>query len=223
MSKSLNYLTDGYLGQAVILRYNPIFDWTKYFPKLKEEWRKYFIKPEEIKKILIGTIPGVLGFFAFFVEEVFINYKERKKCVFDVVQTPLLNPPQIYNPEEAFPLLSKLRANQEDVDFFNFYLTQPLFEYEDMVEPRVEVRERLTLFLTKELKNFCTPESKILVILPDELVALLLEMFKVLPLSHFKYYTLSLCLYKGRKSDGLLFDLMIIETLRKFLSTTFIK
>lgn len=214
MSKALNYLTKEYLGEAIGIRLKNSLNWKTYFPGMKEELKHYFVSLDKINKIIIGNDPQGLTFLAYFLEEMFFKNGIRNNL--EIVKIPLLNPPKIYDIEEITALL-ETNKNLEDEKFFEFYLTHPFFEMEDFIEPRQEVKERLKMFL-EDLGKIVEKDKKTFIVISDPLIAILLLLFKVLPLSSFKQSVFSIMVY-NHSEVGYLYDLMIYGCLRKFLSS----
>jgi len=210
------YLTDHYLGEALIVRYSGALDYNYYFKKLKKDIQDYCHNFSQIKKIVIGEDAILLDFLAFLIDEVFI--KEKIKADFNVFLDPLINPLEIYDFNKAEAIYHE---KKDFVKFIDFYLTNPIFEDTTILEPREQVEKRVKKF-TSNLNQYFTDlleksENKVLVIFPEELLVIFLKIFKVLPLLNIKSNVYSLIIYDSRDNGNKIYDLEIKETRRKIL------
>ncbi|MGE4554986.1 MAG: hypothetical protein AB7D02_02580 [Candidatus Paceibacterota bacterium] len=219
MRKHFNplYLTDCYLGEGFLLRYPHFFD-RNYFEAVKKEIMKY-CSGFEIKKIITGRDALVNDFLAFLIDTVFME--EKRRAIFDVVFDILINPVEIYDFQKAEEVYRD-SGGKDFQEFVERYLTEGVFEDKNILEPRSEVEERTRAFL-KQFPNYLTgikDKEKMLLILPEELTALFLKIFRALPLETIPK-VFSLVVYSSRDAEfgDIIYDLLVGNVRRKFVSS----
>lgn len=200
-----------------MLRYPHFFD-RNYFEAVKKEIMKY-CSGFEIKKIITGRDALVNDFLAFLIDTVFME--EKRRAIFDVVFDILINPVEIYDFQKAEEVYRD-SGGKDFQEFVERYLTEGVFEDKNILEPRSEVEERTRAFL-KQFPNYLTgikDKEKMLLILPEELTALFLKIFRALPLETIPK-VFSLVVYSSRDAEfgDIIYDLLVGNVRRKFVSS----